>query len=96
MRSAALRTLQLSTRGYATAASPSALVFLEHRGGQLNSAVLNAITAASKLGGPVTGVILGAEDEQIDKVVEEAKKCASIIPVWAALILGADFHFPRS
>lgn len=73
MHHLARRTLQ-ATRGYATAASPSALVFLEHRGGQLSSAVLNAISAAEQLGGPVTGVIMGAEDEQLEKVAEEAKK----------------------
>ena len=61
-------------RGYATAASPSALVFLEHRGGKLSSAVYNAVSAATKLGGRVTGVILGAEEEQLDQVAEEAKK----------------------
>jgi hypothetical protein len=70
------KTLQLQSacRSYASAAGPSALVFLEHRGGQLNGAVLNAITAAAKLGGDVTGIILAGEDEQIDSVVEAAKK----------------------
>lgn len=60
-------------RAYATAQSPHALVFIEHRAGALNSGSLSALTAASTLGGQVTGVIVGAPGE-VDAVVEKARK----------------------
>jgi electron transfer flavoprotein alpha subunit len=60
-------------RRYATSASPHALVFLEHNKGVLDSASLSALTAASQLGGQVTGLIVGNSD-QIGQVVEKAKR----------------------
>lgn len=60
-------------RGYASAASPSTLILLEHRGTHLVPATLNAITAARKLGGTVTGLIVG-EQGKTDGAVEQAKK----------------------
>ncbi|KAJ8579580.1 hypothetical protein M405DRAFT_835684 [Rhizopogon salebrosus TDB-379] len=59
-------------RSYATAASPHALVFLEHRQGNLDSASLSALTAASQLGGEVTGLVVG-NPEDVPYVVEKAK-----------------------
>ncbi|TFK53605.1 electron transfer flavo protein alpha-subunit [Heliocybe sulcata] len=59
-------------RTYASAPSPHALVYLEHRGGQLDSGSLSALTAASQLGGQVTGLVVGSPDE-VPKVVEKAK-----------------------
>ncbi|KAG1878018.1 hypothetical protein DFJ58DRAFT_902930 [Suillus subalutaceus] len=55
------------------AASPHALVFLEHRQGDLDSASLSALTAASQLGGQVTGLVVGSPEE-VPSVVEKAKK----------------------
>lgn len=60
-------------RTYATAASPHALVFLEHRQGDLESASLSALTAASQLGGQVTGLVVGSPEE-VPSVVEKAKR----------------------
>lgn len=60
-------------RSYATAVSPHALVFLEHRQGDLDSASLSALTAASQLGGQVTGLVVGSPEE-VPSVVEKAKK----------------------
>ncbi|KAG0707676.1 DHS-like NAD/FAD-binding domain-containing protein [Suillus ampliporus] len=60
-------------RSYATAASPHALVFLEHRQGELDSASLSALTAASQLGGQVTGLVVGSPEE-VPSVVEKAKR----------------------
>ncbi|KAH0827854.1 DHS-like NAD/FAD-binding domain-containing protein [Lanmaoa asiatica] len=60
-------------RSYATSPSPHALVFLEHRDGQLDSASLSALTAASQLGGKVTGLLAGAPD-QVPGILDKAKK----------------------
>ena len=64
-------------RSYATAPSPHALVFLEHRQGDLDSASLSALTAASQLGGQVTGLVVGSPEE-VSSVVEKAKKYYSL------------------
>jgi electron transfer flavoprotein alpha subunit len=66
-------------RSYATAASPHALVFLEHRQGDLDSASLSALTAASQLGGHVTGLIVGSPEE-MPSVVEKAKRYTFKLP----------------
>ncbi|KAI5477677.1 electron transfer flavoprotein alpha subunit [Pseudohyphozyma bogoriensis] len=68
-----LRPAAAAVRSYATAASPSTLVYLEHREDKLVPATLNAITAAKKVGGKTTGLVVG--DEATTKgVVEAAKK----------------------
>ncbi|KIJ68147.1 hypothetical protein HYDPIDRAFT_107809 [Hydnomerulius pinastri MD-312] len=70
------RTSTLSralVRRYATASSPHALVFLEHQQGELDSGSLSALTAATQLGGKVTGLIVGSPD-QVSGVLEKAKK----------------------
>ncbi|KAK0212885.1 DHS-like NAD/FAD-binding domain-containing protein [Desarmillaria ectypa] len=59
-------------RAYATPASPHALVLLEHRAGVLDSGSLSALTAATHLGGQVTGLIISGPDGA--SVVEKAKK----------------------
>lgn len=71
-----LRTVARSrARCYATAASsPHTLLFIEHRGGAIESGSLSALTAAGKLGGSVTGLVVGAPDE-VEPIVESAKKC---------------------
>lgn len=71
-----VRTAALSralARSYATSPPPHALVFLEHRDGELDSASLSALTAASRLGGKVTGLLTGAPD-QVPRVLGKAKK----------------------
>ena len=60
-------------RAYATAPSPHALVFLEHRSGNIESGSLSALTAAEQLGGKVTGLVIGGPD-QVQPIVEQAKK----------------------
>ncbi|PBK91436.1 electron transfer flavo protein, alpha subunit [Armillaria gallica] len=59
-------------RAYATPASPHALVLLEHRAGVLDSGSLSALTAATHLGGQVTGLIISGPDG--GSVVAKAKK----------------------
>lgn len=65
-------TLSLS-RSYATATPPHALVFIEQRGGVIDSGSLSALTAATQLGGEVTGLIVG-ESGEVEKAVESVKK----------------------
>ena len=60
-------------RSYATGASPHALVFLEHQNRVIESGSLSALTAAQRLGGKVTGLILGSEDD-VGEVVQKARK----------------------
>lgn len=62
-------------RGYASAATtPSALVLLEHRGSHLVPATFNAVTAARKLGGKVTGLIVSGSESDSQGAVEQAQK----------------------
>ena len=68
-----LSSRRLITRAYATATSPCALVFLEHKDGAIEPASLSALTAAQELGGAVTGIVIGSPD-QVPAVVERAKK----------------------
>lgn len=63
------------TRSYATGTSPHALVFLEHRGGVLESGSLSALTAAEQLGGEVSALVVGSA-EHVPGVVDKVKKCA--------------------
>jgi len=63
-------------RCYATEAGAGptkTLVFLEHRDGKLNPGSLNALSAASALGGEVVGLVTG-DPESADKVAAAAKK----------------------
>ncbi|KAK2464283.1 hypothetical protein APHAL10511_003740 [Amanita phalloides] len=59
------------SRSYASS-SPHALVFLEHNNGTIVSGSLSALTAATKLGGQVTGLIVGGP-EHVSNTVETAK-----------------------
>lgn len=61
------------SRTYATAQQPHALLFIEQSDGVLDPSSLSALTAASQLGGKVTGLIVGNPGE-VEKAVEEAKK----------------------
>lgn len=66
---------QAFVRTYASSSSPHALVLLEHRNGNIENGSLSALTAAQKLGGEVTGIIVGSE-EQVPGLLEKAKKWA--------------------
>ncbi|KAF5312912.1 hypothetical protein D9619_002552 [Psilocybe cf. subviscida] len=80
-----LRTLSTFSRRelartYATAASPHALVFLEHRGGVIDAGSLSALSAAEKLGGEVSALVVGSSDH-VQGVVEKAKKFKGVTTV---------------
>ena len=84
-----LSSCRLITRAYATAASPHALILLEHKDGAIESASLSALTAAQQLGGPVTGFVVGSPD-QVPAVLERAKKYICFI--WPTPYL-SEAHF---
>lgn len=63
----------LLTRSYASTTTPKVLLFLEHRNDSIVPATLNAITAAKKLGGTVTGLVVG-ESDSTQGVIDKAKK----------------------
>ncbi|KAL0578293.1 Electron transfer flavoprotein alpha-subunit [Marasmius crinis-equi] len=60
-------------RAYSTASSPHALIFIEHRQGTIEPGSLSALTAAEQLGGKVTGLVVGGQD-QVPGVVDKVKK----------------------
>ncbi|KAF5370855.1 hypothetical protein D9758_001881 [Tetrapyrgos nigripes] len=62
----------LFARAYASPSSPHALLFLDHRKGVIDPGSLSALTAASQLGGQVTGLVVGANDH-VSSVLEKAK-----------------------
>ncbi|KIM47454.1 hypothetical protein M413DRAFT_439117 [Hebeloma cylindrosporum] len=68
------------TRSYATATSPHALVFLEHRAGVIDSGSLSALTAAEQLGGQVSALVVGGS-EHVQGVVDEVKKLKGVTSV---------------
>ncbi|KAI0062884.1 electron transfer flavoprotein alpha subunit [Artomyces pyxidatus] len=71
---------RLVVRTYATAASPHALVLLEHRNGSIDSGSLSALTAAQQLGGEVTGLVIGGP-EQVETVLAKAQKLKGLTSV---------------
>lgn len=60
-------------RTYASASSPHALVLLEHRNGSIENGSLSALSAAQRIGGDVTGILVGSQ-EQVPGLLEKAKK----------------------
>ncbi|CAE6504116.1 unnamed protein product [Rhizoctonia solani] len=84
MFSQPLRRALASTRhvrSYATPVSPNTLLFIEHSHGAIEPASLSALTAAHQLKGKITALVVGGEDAQVQKVVEEAKKLDGISKV---------------
>lgn len=73
LRTSAFVCHRAFVRAYATSLNPHALILLEHRSGNIESGSLSALTAASQLGGQVTGLIVGGPGE-VEGVVEKAKK----------------------
>lgn len=63
-----------SPRTFASSAArlASSLLYIEHKNGTINPASLVALTAASKVGGDVDGIVLGGDD--VDGVVDKAIK----------------------
>lgn len=53
----------------------STLAIIEHRGGSISSASLPVVSAATKLGGPVTAFVAGSDAQS---VAEQAGKLAGV------------------
>lgn len=68
--SSAARTL---SNGRRYASQIHSLVFIEHRSGDVEGGTLAALTAASELGGRVTGLVVGGPGE-VEGIVEKVKK----------------------
>ncbi|KAJ3570901.1 hypothetical protein NP233_g4094 [Leucocoprinus birnbaumii] len=79
LRSRYIQCSRVFLRTYATATSPHALVFLEHRQGVIDSGSLSALTAAGQLGGKVSALVVGGS-EHVPGVVEQAKNIQSPSP----------------
>ena len=61
-------------RSFASSSSPvHSLLFIEHRSGDVEAGTLSALTAASELGGKVTGLVVGAPGE-VEGIVEKVKQ----------------------
>ncbi|GAA5820718.1 hypothetical protein JCM3770_005262 [Rhodotorula araucariae] len=66
------------TRAFAASARAHAdvhaAVFLEDKGGELVPAAANAVTAAKKLGGKVTGILIGKDEQSLEKAIASSRK----------------------
>ncbi|GAA5807924.1 hypothetical protein MFLAVUS_001304 [Mucor flavus] len=71
----------LAQRFYATGAGANTLLFVEHKDGLIGGATLNALTAASQLGGSVTALVAGDAPES---VVQQVSKLAGISKILTA------------
>lgn len=68
-----LPSVHASSRAFASASSPiHSLLLVEHRSGNVEGGTLAALTAASELGGKVTGLVVGAPGE-VEGIVEKVK-----------------------
>ncbi|KAG0046854.1 hypothetical protein BGZ83_007983 [Gryganskiella cystojenkinii] len=92
LRRAALPTLSLA-RGYATSGNVSTLVLIEHRDNKVAASTLNALTAASTLGGSVTALVAGNAPES---VVAEVSKLAGVSKVLVAKDAAFTHALPES
>ncbi|KAF9316498.1 hypothetical protein BG003_001857 [Podila horticola] len=80
LRRTALPSLSLA-RGYATTGNVSTLLLVEHKDNKVAASTLNALTAASTLGGSVTALVAGNAPEA---VVGEVSKLAGVSKVLVA------------
>ncbi|KAG8921660.1 Electron transfer flavoprotein alpha-subunit [Tulasnella sp. 418] len=65
------------------ASSSNSLLIIEHQNGKIDAGSLSALTAASQIGGEVTGLIYGAPGE-IEQVIESAKKLKGLTKLLSA------------
>ena len=72
LRTRVLLPIRATVRYYSSS-SPNVLVYLEHHDGNIDTGSLSALTAASQLGGSVTGVVVD-KPGNIESIVEKAKR----------------------
>ncbi|KAF9142635.1 hypothetical protein BGX30_002545 [Mortierella sp. GBA39] len=92
LRRAALPTMSLA-RGYASSGNVSALLLVEHKDNKIAASTLNALTAASGLGGSVTALVAGSAP---DSVVAEVSKLAGVTKVLVAKDAAFAHTLPES
>ncbi|KAG9321538.1 hypothetical protein KVV02_007983 [Mortierella alpina] len=82
----------MSARGYASSGNVSALLLIEHKDNKIAASTLNALTAASHLGG-VTALVAGNAP---DTVVSEVSKLAGVTNVLVAKDAAYTHALPES
>ncbi|KAF9576602.1 Electron transfer flavoprotein alpha-subunit [Mortierella alpina] len=92
LRRTVLPTLSLA-RGYASSGNVSALLLIEHKDNKVAASTLNALTAASHLGGGVTALVAGNAP---DTVVSEVSKLAGVSKVLVAKDAAYTHALPES
>lgn len=76
-----LGTRNASVPGNRTARLLSSLAVLEQKDGALNHASLSAITAAQKLGGPVTALVAGSNIRSVANQVAKVEGLQKVIAI---------------
>ncbi|KAI9022830.1 hypothetical protein CLU79DRAFT_750971 [Phycomyces nitens] len=71
-------------RFYATGAGASTLLLVEHKDGLIGGATLNALSAAAKLGGPVTALVAGDAPEEVAKQVAKYAGVSKVLTATGA------------
>ncbi|KAI9313186.1 hypothetical protein BX666DRAFT_2020712 [Dichotomocladium elegans] len=71
--------------------SLSTLLVVEHKDGKITGATLNALTAASKLGGEVTALVAGGDES----VAQTVAKCAGVSKVLTAADVSYSKNLPE-
>lgn len=80
------------SRFYATGANgANTLLVVEHKDGKITGATLNALTAASKLGGEVTALVAGGDDA----IAQAVAKCAGVNKVLTAADAAYSKNLPE-
>ncbi|KAF8923314.1 hypothetical protein EDD21DRAFT_367078 [Dissophora ornata] len=92
LRRTAIPALSLA-RGYASAGNVSTLLFVEHKDNKIAPSTLNALTAASKLGGSVTALVAGNAP---DAVVGAAAKLSGVSKVLVAKDAAYEHALPET
>ncbi|KAF9938739.1 hypothetical protein BGZ75_001753 [Mortierella antarctica] len=92
LRRAALPTLSLA-RGYASTGNVSTLLLVEHKDNKISASTLNALTAASTLGGSVTALVAGNAPES---VVDQVAKLTGVSKVLVAKDAAFTHALPES
>ncbi|KAL0090823.1 hypothetical protein J3Q64DRAFT_1707186 [Phycomyces blakesleeanus] len=74
----------ISQRFYATGAGASTLLLVEHKDGLIGGATLNALSAASKLGGSITALVAGDAPEAVAKQVAKYDGVSKVLTATGA------------
>ncbi|KAF8980199.1 Electron transfer flavoprotein alpha-subunit [Entomortierella lignicola] len=92
LRRTVLPSLSLA-RGYASSGNVSTLLLVEHKDNKVAASTLNTLTAATKLGGPVTALVAGDAPES---VASEVAKLSGVSKVLVAKDAAYAHALPES